>query len=267
MPNYSDHNDFIWESASLQNLDRLIHLEEKLIERAAKMERRSQKTMEAMENDRRVLSKRIYDNVACTLAAIKMQLEDRIGSSDNDPPSNTMSLEKIVVHLSEAINETRSISRDMRSQSMDDFGLEPALVERIQNFKKLHPGIEVVFQIGIGDQDIAADIQTVLYRVVEEALENVGIHSKAKKVRIKLTVHENQIHLKLSDDGAGFDLEKAMSEEGSACGYGLHSMRERVEICKGEIHLHSGPDAGTTIEVSIPLWRQSAYQKNPSSPV
>jgi signal transduction histidine kinase len=253
MPKYSDSFNFLWDSPSLRNLNKLIRLEEKLIEHAAEMEKRSQKTIEAMENDRKVLSKRIYDSIACTLAAVKIQLEDRIGSSDHRLPSNTMSLEKIVTHLSEAINETRKISRDMRSHSMDDFGLKPALVERIQNFKKLYPGIEVAFQIGIEEQDIAADTKTVLYRVVEEALENVGKHSEATKVRINLTVHENQIHLEFADNGSGFDRKKVLSEPGSGTGYGLHSMRERVEICKGKIHLRSKSDAGTTIGVSIPL--------------
>jgi signal transduction histidine kinase len=253
MPKYSDSSNFLWDSASLRNLKKLISLEEKLIERAAKMESRSQETIEAMERDRKVLSKRIYDDIACTLAAIKMQLEDRIGSSDKRPPSNAMSLEKIVTHLPEAINETRNISKEMRPHILNDFGLKSALIEYIQHFKQLYPEIEVVYQIEIEGKDIGSDIQTVLYRVIQEALKNVGKHSKATKVRTNLTVGENQIHLEFADNGSGFDLQKAMSDKGSDTGYGLHSMRERVKICKGKFHLRSEPDAGTIIEVSIPL--------------
>lgn len=252
MPKYSRSIKNLWDSPSLKNLNKLIRLEEKLIEHAAKMKDRSQKTIEAMENDRKVLSKRIIDSIACTLAAIKMQLEDRIGSSDECPPPNTMSLEKIVTHLSEAINETRNISREMRAHSLSDFGLKPALIEYIQHFKQLYPGIEVVSQIETEGKDIAADIETVLFRVVQEALKNVVKHSEATKVSIKLTRNQNQLHLAIADNGSGFDLQKAMLDK-EATGYGLHSMREHVEIFKGKFHLRSEPDAGATIEASIPL--------------
>jgi PAS domain S-box-containing protein len=216
----------------------------------------AQKTIEAMESDRKVLSKEIHDSIAGTLAAIKLQLEARISRMDpsaQDLPSDLMPIEKIVEHLQETIKETKKISWQLRTPTLDDFGLQPALIEHIQHFKQFYPGIKVASQIEIKSREILTDIQTVLYRVVQEALNNVGKHSGATRVRIKLTDHQNQLRLEVEDNGCGFDHRQTLSNSVSLVGYGVHSMRERVEICKGEFQIRSEPGRGTIVDVSIPI--------------
>ena len=158
-------------------------------------------------------------------------------------------------HLAQAIQETRTISRQLRSAILDDFGLKPALVEHIQQFNEFYPGIEIVSQIEIATDDIPTDVQTVLYRVVQEALNNVGKHSAATVVRVKLTRNPNQICLEVADNGRGFDRQKVLSEARSLMGYGIHSIRERVEICGGEFQIRSEPGKGTVIDIFIPIVR------------
>ena len=213
----------------------------------------SSKTIEAMETDRKSLSKDLHDSVAGTLAAIKMQLEARLHSEAQHVPSDLMPLEKIVDYLEQAIKETRSISRQLRSLTLDDFGLKAALVEQIQHFKEWYPAIEVVSQIKISEENIPSDIQAVLYRVVQEALNNAGKHSAAKMVHVYLTSRQEQIWLQVADDGCGFDLGRVLSDEQSLMGFGINSMRERVEICKGSFQIRSEPGSGTSIIVSIPI--------------
>jgi len=213
----------------------------------------SRKTIEAMETDRKSLSKELHDSIAGTLAAIKMQLEARLSSPAQGLSSDLMPLEKIVKHLGQAIKETKSISRQLRSLTLDDFGLRAALVEHIRHFKQFYPGIEILSQIDIADEGIPEDIQTVLYRVVQEALNNVGKHSAAKVVHINLTNHQNHIGLEVADNGCGFDLQKVLSDKQSLMGFGIHSMRERVEICKGKFQIRSEPGNGTAIEITIPV--------------
>jgi PAS domain S-box-containing protein len=218
--------------------------------------RLSNKTIEAMESDRKTLSKEIHDSIAGALAAIKMQLEirmSRMNPSAQDLPSDIMTFEEIVAHLIEVIKETRRISWQLRSRTLDDFGLKSALAENIRHFNQFYPGIEVVSQFEIADESIPPDIQTVLYRVAQEALNNAGRHSRATQVRVKLTNHQNQICLEVEDNGCGFDLKKTLSETVSLTGYGVHSMRERVEICKGKFQIRSEPGNGTAIDVFIPI--------------
>jgi signal transduction histidine kinase len=213
----------------------------------------SRKTIEAMETDRKALSKELHDSIAGTLAAIKMQLEARSCPSTQSVPSDLMPLDQIVAYLDEAIQETRSISRQLRSLTLDDFGLKAALVEHIRHFNQFYPEIEIASQIDIADEDIPAAIQTVIYRVVQEALNNVGKHSAAQAVHVNLANRQNRIWLEVADDGCGFEPEKLMSDAQSLMGFGLHSMRERVEICKGKFEIRSERGKGTTIEVSIPI--------------
>jgi PAS domain S-box-containing protein len=213
----------------------------------------SAKTIEAMESDRRALSKEIHDSIAGTLAAIKMQLEAHVAHSSQDLSPELMPLETIVGHLTQAIQETRSISSQLRSTTLDDFGLKPALVEHIEHFKQFYPGIEVVFEIEIASKGIATQTQTVLYRVIQEALNNVGKHSAATMVRVKLTKNQTQIGLEVVDNGCGFDLQNVLPGGRSLMGYGIHSIRERVEICGGEFQIRSEPGKGTVIDISIPI--------------
>jgi signal transduction histidine kinase len=208
-----------------------------------------------MENDRKALAKEIHDSISGTLAAIKLQLEDRMSRmnpSAQGLPSDLMPIEKIVEYLAQAIKETRSISMQLRSPTLDKLGLKPALVEHIEHFKQFYPEIKVDSQIEIAS-DIPADIQAVLYRVVQEALNNIGKHSTATVVRVRLTNHQNQIRLEVADNGCGFDDQRVLSDAGSLMGYGIHSMRERIEICKGRFQIRSEPEKETAINISIPI--------------
>jgi PAS domain S-box-containing protein len=229
--------------AQCRELERLNRLNEKL----------SRKTLEAMENERKALSKEIHDSIAGTLAAIKMQLEAQSLQASECLSPDSMPLDKIVGHLTEVIQETKKISNQLRSPTLDHAGLQAAIDEHIANFKEFYPEIEVVAHTDIGAQDLHADLQTVIYRVAQEALNNVGKHSAAKTVQIQLSRIPGQIRLKIADDGFGFDVRSVLSDAESLTGFGLHSMRQRVELCSGRFEIHSKPQKGTAIHISIPL--------------
>ena len=216
----------------------------------------AQHTIKEIENDRKAMSKDIHDSIGGSLAAIKMLLEARISRMsppERGFPSDLMPLEKVVAHLQTAIKEARRISNQLRPLTLDDFGLKPALVETIQQFKEFYPGIEAVSQIEIKCEQLPPDIQTVLYRVVQEALNNVGRHSAATVVHVKLINNQNHILLEIADNGCGFDPRKVLSDKDALFGFGIHNMRERVEICKGKFQIRSKPGKGTAVEVSIPI--------------
>jgi len=212
----------------------------------------SQHTIKAMESDRKALSKEIHDSIAGTLSAIKLQLEAYLELSLTCLPSHLMPLEEITAHLGNAIRETRDISLQLRSRTLDDFGLKAALVEHIQRFKQFYPAIRITAAIEIGDGNISPEVQTVLYRVVQEALNNAGKHSAATEVHVKLSEIQNRFRLEVFDNGLGFDPHEVLSDTQSLAGYGIHSMRERVEICNGNFEIRSAPGRGTAIHVSIP---------------
>lgn len=235
-----------------------------MIRRTAELEKRNRdikelahKTIEAMENERRALSKELHDSIGGTLAAIKLQLEGRVEAMTDVPQSVSMSFEKMIDYLGIAIRETRRITKQLRPSVLDDFGLTSAVEECIRDFEQFYPNIKILRLIGISDAKLSSDIKTVLYRVVQESLNNVGKHSQAENVYIQLARQQDSICLQVRDDGIGFDPDEVMNNRRPLSGYGVHSMRERVEICKGEFQMTSQPDRGTSIHVSIPVSQEN----------
>lgn len=209
-------------------------------------------TIKAMENDRKALSKEIHDSIGGSLAAIKMLLEAMLLNPDGTTPDNLRSLEKIVGHLSDTIKESKRISYQMRSMALDDLDLVAAISEIIRNFNEFFPQIQVDFQFHTYREEISDDIKMVVYRVVQEALNNVGKHSHAKLVTITLSECKKRILLKVEDNGCGFDVSKNLDTEKPLQGYGMRSMNERVEICKGSFAVISKPGKGTVLLAYLP---------------
>lgn len=216
------------------------------------IKRMSRHTIRAMENDRRALSKEVHDSIGGSLAAIKMLLEARLQHADQNLPDDLPSLEKIIDYLSETIRESKRISYQMRSMALDDFGLAAAVAELIRKFREFYPHIEVEHQIQLLSQDITDEVQTVLYRVIQEALNNIGKHSKADYARIALNESRDRIRLQVVDNGIGFDFSRTFNSNQPLQGYGMLSMKERVEICNGMLQVQSGTGGGTSLTVRIP---------------
>jgi PAS domain S-box-containing protein len=214
----------------------------------------AQHTIRTLENDRKALSKEIHDSIGGSLAAIKMLLETRIQHA-GQPPQRITSLETIVDHLADTLKESKRISHRMRPLALDDLGLAAALSETVTKFKEFYPHIAVDLQIRILQDDISDEIKTVLYRVIQEALNNIGKHSGADQVRIAMADSKNRISLKIVDNGCGFDVSKTLESGRPLQGYGLLSMKERVEICKGNFTVASSSGAGTRLTASIPKTR------------
>ncbi len=236
-------------------------LEYKVRERTFELEQRNREfnelaatTIEAMENDRKSLAQEVHDSIGGTLAAIMYQLEERISHmGQSGPACGEMSFERILAHLMGAIHQTRRISKRLRPSVLDDFGLVAALKETIADFREFFPKLDIQQEIDIAENAIPSEINIVLYRVIQEALNNIGKHSSANHVMIRLSEGNKQVHLQIDDDGCGFDTHARTANKSTLFGYGLTSMKERVELCRGEFYIHSEIGKGTSIRVSLPL--------------
>jgi signal transduction histidine kinase len=233
-------------------------LEQKVKERTNELESRNmhfreltRQTVFAMENERKAMSKEIHDSIGGSLAGIKMLLESRLMESNRTLPDGFMPLGKIIDHLTEVIEESKHISYQMHPPLLDDCGLAAALSEYFKYFKEFYPDIEIVSHIDVSN-DISDDIKTVIYRVVQEALNNIGKHSGAHFVKIEITECNNLILLKIRDNGCGFKVLNLLDMNQTKKGFGMRSMKERTEICNGTFQLKSEPGSGTLIIASIP---------------
>lgn len=218
------------------------------------IEKLSRSTIKTMENERQALSKEIHDSIGGSLAAIKMLLENRLLFKDGSPPEGSMSLEKIVDHLAELINESRRISCRMRPLALENVTIGMAISDAIETFNEFYPKIKTELQGGISDGGTHEEIKTVLYRVIQEALNNIGKHSGADYAKVELNESKDSIFLKVTDNGCGFDVSRTIHTARSLQGFGTLSMRERVEMFKGTFDVHSEPGNGTVVSVSIPKY-------------
>ena len=146
----------------------------------------------------------------------------------------------------------RSLSIDLRPSALDDLGLLPALRWYVKEYEK-KCSLRVEFQSTGFRERLPAEMETALYRIVQECLTNTAKHAHANKVTITLKEESDRVYARITDDGEGFDYEALLKTQGQERGLGLAGMNERAVFLDGILNIHSAPGQGTIIEVSIPL--------------
>ena len=141
----------------------------------------------------------------------------------------------------------RRLAVELRPSALDDFGLAPAL-ERLVDTYRQHTSVPVHLEVQLGDVRLPSEVETTLYRMVQEALTNVAKHADATSVSILLTRRSSSVALVVEDDGTGFDLDGVRDG-----GLGLSGMRERVALVGGRLLVESAPGKGTTLAAEVPL--------------
>jgi signal transduction histidine kinase len=144
------------------------------------------------------------------------------------------------------LQDVRRLAVELRPTALDDFGLTAALERLADNFSE-QSGIAIELEAGLGHERLPSDIETVLYRLVQEALTNVVKHAHAQHVSIVVRRKEGVVTAVIEDDGRGFEDGKG---EG---GLGLVGMRERVALVNGRFRIESAANAGTTLLVEVPV--------------
>jgi len=212
----------------------------------------SRQIMDAQENERKMVAQEIHDSIGGSLAAIKFALEEKLESMEQTPPPKAISLEKIISYVDETIKETRRISAHLRPSLLDDIGLLATISSFCREFEKLYPVMQIDQQLNVAEDEVPDVLKVVVYRVMQEALNNVGKHSEATRVRLQLDKRDNHIELAVADNGCGFDPAEKLSDTTVASGLGLSGMRDRAMLCDGKFEIASEPGKGTTVQISLP---------------
>jgi len=201
------------------------------------------RVVEAQELERRRLARELHDETGQALTSILLGLkavEDARSGEQRDEAA--ADLRQLVVST---LQDVRRLAVELRPKALDDFGLLPAVERLAQTFTE-QVGIEADVEASLGDTRLPAEVETALYRLVQEALTNVIKHSRARHVSISLVRRTRSVSAVIEDDGVGFT-------EPSRDGIGLIGMRERVGLLDGRLEVESRPDHGTTIVAEVPL--------------
>jgi PAS domain S-box-containing protein len=216
----------------------------------------SLKIIEALESDRRNVARELHDSIGGSLAAIKFVLERIDGELAERPDQAAASLEKSISYLADTIKETKRISANLRPLTLDDLGLLPTIDWHTRQFSQQYGDIRLIKQIDIREEEIPNSSKIVIYRVLQEALNNCATHSKADTVHICLKRNGNQIEFEVKDNGCGFDVVEVFNRNDPLVGNGLKNMQDRTEICGGLFSLKAQPGEGTCIRLWFPLARR-----------
>ena len=210
----------------------------------------SSKVLEAQELERKLVAQEIHDSIGASLAAIKYGLERKMAEIGEEPPSETRSLEQIIHTVQSTIEESRRISINLRPSLLDDLGLLPTISWFCRDFQKIYSDIQLERDIDMKEQDVPEDLKIIVFRILQEALNNVARHSGASHVRVSLRKADGDIELSVEDNGQGFDPEQIRDTKSQTGGLGLLGMRERAELSGGVFNIKSDKGSGTRIAAS-----------------
>jgi signal transduction histidine kinase len=214
----------------------------------------SSKLMEAQENERKRLAHELHDSIGASLTAVKFGLERELRRTESEHIGLDKPLMKELVDIVEiTIKDLKRIYGNLRPLILDDLGVLPALRALVRQFSEVKPQVQFEHAFSVEEAEIPEPIKIVLYRVCQEALNNISKHSDATSVELSLTRKEKAVVLIIHDNGRGFDLREVLSQERNRTSLGLESMKERVEMSAGSFTIVSNKTKGTTLKAVWPL--------------
>jgi signal transduction histidine kinase len=210
----------------------------------------------AAEAERQRWARELHDDTLQSLSAL------RVGLSTARRSGRAEALEQAVggaiEHLEESITNLRALITDLRPASLDELGTAAAvhaLAERAARHElDVDVSIDLAYEAGREQERHTPELETAVYRMVQEALTNAVKHGKAGRAVVEIHEHDGTVEVKVRDDGEGFD------PTAHTDGFGLLGMRERVQLLDGKLTIDSEPDKGTTLTASLPVQRRDALR-------
>ncbi|MDY6824871.1 MAG: sensor histidine kinase [Thermodesulfobacteriota bacterium] len=219
----------------------------------------SEKLIHAQEAERTRIARELHDSTSSKLTAIKYAIEKQLYRAGNgDTVQDNEALRQIIDLVKETSQEVQRIYSDLRPTVLDDLGILAAVRRICRNFEQLYAGIVVENELHVEEAAVPEKLKIVIYRVVQEALNNIARHSGADRVCVTINrtavLDGDGIQLAVTDNGRGFDVDAAIDAEAEShsSGFGLISMRERVVFSGGSFSVESSSDDGTQLMMSWP---------------
>jgi signal transduction histidine kinase len=228
---------------------------EESVQARAGLQELSAKLVRAQEDERRVLSRELHDEVGQSFSAVLMEAENLL---DLEPAAEArVRLEAVRKLAEKGMSEIRNMALLLRPSMLDDFGLVPALDwQARETAKRTGMRVQVTSEV---EDELPEEHKTCIYRVVQEALNNCSRHAQASAVEVSVGRENGSIHLRIRDDGCGFDPRRVR-------GLGLLGMEERVRHLGGTFEIDSRPGRGTLLNIALPLASFNGDGPNGSNP-
>jgi two-component system NarL family sensor kinase len=224
-----------------------------------KLKALTQRIIDTQEEERARLARELHDGISQNLVGVRYAIDLAGRKVRNHTDDASGAIEKGVEALNGAIKEVRRLSHDLRPPALDDLGLTAALTALSNHFSE-RTGIHTVLEADAGKDRLKPEASTALYRVAQEALNNIERHSGAGKVQIKLWSARGRMRMTVADDGNGFEEAAGGIRDGHQGGLGLRNMQERMAHFGGILMVRSTSD-GTVLTAMMPLSANASAEK------
>jgi len=202
--------------------------------------------IEGEEKERQRLSRELHDGIGQYLVSVKMQLESLLYQDEKDLKEH---LSRIRTDFDKIVEEIRRISNNLMPSVLEAFGIVFAIRNLCVETSD-HTGLKISLDFKGDFESLNKTIKTYIFRIAQEALNNIVKHAGARQVELVLIRQREEVLFTIRDDGKGFNLQEIKS----GSGHGMNNMRERVNLLNGSIEIDSQVNAGTQITINIPLF-------------
>jgi PAS domain S-box-containing protein len=210
--------------------------------------------LHAQENERKRIARDMHDSLGASLSALKYKIEDLIHNLTGWDSLRIMGiLNSLVAIIQETISEARRMQNALRPPLLDDLGILPTLRWFSREFQKIYSEMVVDLRLEVREEDVPELLKVVIFRITQEALNNIGRHARATRALVCLGREEDRLKLVVQDNGDGFETQRPAEANGEPAGMGLSSMKERSDLSGGAFSLRTRPGQGTVIEISWDL--------------
>lgn len=221
------------------------------IETAQQRQMLALQIIQAQEEERKRVARDIHDGPAQSMAniVIRSEIAERILAQGRIDDVRT-ELKELKTTVRNTLAEVRKIIFDLRPMALDDLGLVPTLRKYVEDFGQRYQVASDLVTLGT-EERLPTTVKVVIFRLIQEALNNAGKHSKAKQVKVKLEFRKDQVTGLVQDDGVGFEhFEKTEQPQ-----FGIMGMKERMKLLEGKLEIQSAPGQGTRVAFTIPIDR------------
>ena len=218
---------------------------------AARLQSLSNRLLQVQESERRALAQELHDQIGQLLTGLRFQLEAAREAAPSEPLHEALSV------TTDLLRTVRELTLQLRPRMLDDLGLKPAVEWQTRLFQK-QTGITVELDLTIPDQRLNPELETTVFRMVQEALTNVARHSGAGSAIVTLALDDHALQVEVADRGKGFDAALALARRDSL---GLAGLAERVKLAGGALEIFSRPGQGTRLHAEFPLRTNETHTK------
>jgi PAS domain S-box-containing protein len=241
-----------WEGRSVDITERK-RAEEALKQSEEQLRFLSSRLLEAQEEERKRIAGELHDSIGQSLAAIKFNVENVLKETGKNLNGRIVnSLQQIIPLVQNSMQEVRRIYTGLRPSMLDDLGIIATIGWFCREYQKTYLGICFEHQMRIEEEQIPEPLKIVIFRIVQEALNNIAKHSGAELVNVCLERKDGRIELAIEDNGSGFDVDSAQVKGSHERGFGIPGMKERTEFAGGAFSIESVIGKGTTIHATWP---------------